>query len=64
MFEGISDFFSGGLFGGLFKGGVGEDGEGIGGTKAGLFSRASGAKDEIHQGRGGGAVESFLDDEE
>ncbi len=66
MFEGIGDFFSGGLFGGLFKGGIGDDGEGMGGAKAGLFGRASGAKDSIHEGRGSGAatVDSFLDDDE
>lgn len=65
MFDGIGGLFSEGIFGGLFKGGVGEDGENMGGEKGGLFGRASGAKDEIHQGRAtGGSVSSFLDDDD
>ena len=58
---GIGDFFSG-IFGGLGAG----DNDDIGGARAGLFGRASGAKDSITSGRGGNnaVAESLLDDDE
>lgn len=59
---GIGDFFSG-IFGG--KGGGGDEDD-MGGARAGLFGRASGAKDSINSGRGAGGghvVDSFLEDD-
>ena len=54
----------GGLFGFGDKAGGGGDDD-MGGAKAGLFGRASGAKEAINSGRGGGndVIESLLDDE-